>query len=154
MLKAVPHAFFSWDFTILKNDVPIAEIDTAWFMERAEIDVEGQRYAIRRESWGCGRFFMETPAGDVIASVEKPSWLFRRYVVDFDGRRYELKALAPIARSFGLFDQERRIGTIRPDAILIRRTTLDLPRTMPVAVQVFLFWLVLILWRRAARSSS
>ncbi len=153
MLRAIPKGFFSWDFTVLQDGVPIAEIDMSWFRERGEFDIVGQRYEVYRESWLAGRFVIQSAAG-VLATAEKPSAFLRSFTVDHAGRRFQLKAMSPFGRSFGLSENGRLIGTVGPDFWLSRKATIDLPEHIAVPAQVFIFWLVLILWRRAARSSS
>ena len=153
MLRGVPRSLFSWDFDVLQDGVPIAVIDMAWFRERGELDIAGQRYEVYRESWMGGRFFIESSEGP-LASAEKPSALFRSFVVDYDGRRLQLEAASPFTRRFLVLENDVRIGTIGPDFWLSRKATIDLPQDIPVPVQVFMFWLVLLLRRRAANSSS
>ena len=41
----------------------------------------------------------------------------------------------------------------RPRGLFSRKLTIDLPDELSLAVQVFMTWLVIILWRRAAKSS-
>ncbi len=150
MLQAVPKSIFSWNFTVSQADRLIADVSMAWSGERAELRVEGIRYEVSREGWLSGRFVMTSDLG-VLAVAEKPSAFFRSFVVQYGNRRFQLKALALSTRGFGLTEGSTRVGTIEP-AFWSRTTTIDLPDDIDLPVQVFMFWLVLILWRRAARS--
>jgi hypothetical protein len=46
------------------------------------------------------------------------------------------------------------LGRIEPKGALTRRTTIDLPEELPLPMQAFCFWLVLVLWNRAAAAAS
>jgi hypothetical protein len=153
MLKAVPKSIFSWDFTVSLAGQPIAEVDTLWFREKAEMFVDGQRYGVYRERWMSGLFVLESGAG-VLATAEKPSAFFRSFKVHYGSRRFQLEALSPFTRSFSLAEGVTPVGTIRPVFWLSRTTTIDLPNDIVLPVQVFMFWLVLILWRRATSSGG
>lgn len=61
----------------------------------------------------------------------------------------QLKALQVFFRRFGLFEQSAQIGMISPAGWLGRKAIIDLPKRMPVPVQMFLFSLVTFLWRMA-----
>jgi hypothetical protein len=153
MLQAAPKSLFSWDFTVSQAGRTIAEVDMSWLREKAELYVESQRYEVYREGWMSGRFVMASDAG-VLAAAEKPSAWFRSFVVEYGDRRFQLAALSPFTRSFVLTEGPTSVGTAKPDFWLSRTTTIDLPDDIELPVQVFMFWLVLILWRRAANSSG
>ena len=90
-------------------------------------------------------------AGRVVASARKPSAFFRAFEVELPGRRFELKAVSVWGREFGLYEGETLIGRIGPASWLGRSAVIDLPDALPTEAQVFLFWLVLVLRKRAAR---
>ncbi len=46
------------------------------------------------------------------------------------------------------------MGGVRPTSFFGRRAVVDLPDDIALTTQVFLFWLVATLWRRAANASS
>jgi hypothetical protein len=153
VLRATPRSIFSGAFTGRRGGEVVAEIDPAWFGERAEVTVDGEPYALTRESVLEGTFAMRS--GDrVVASARKPSAFTRAFEVELGGRRLELKAVSVWRREFGLFEGGSLIGRIAPAAWLGRTAVIDLPDDLPPHAQVFLFWLVLVLWRRSASSSS
>ena len=153
MLHATPHGIFSWDFTLSKDGVALAEIDMSWFRERAEVKIGEQTYTVYRESVMQGTFALQS--GDqVLAQAQKVGAFTRAFEVNFAGRQLELKALSAWKRQFGLFENGAQIGHIGPTNWLRRKAVIDLPGDIPLPVQVFLFWLVVILWRRAAGSAA
>ena len=148
MLTATPRSMFSWDFTAYEDGIAIADIDMAWFGERAEVTIKGCPYCVRRESVLEGTFALKR-GDEVLARAVKPSMLVRAFEVEFAERRLEMQALAVWSNEFGLFDAGAQIGRIGRVRWFGWETVIDLPNDIALPVQVFLFWLVLILWRRA-----
>jgi hypothetical protein len=152
-MYAMPQSIFSWAFTIRRDGEPVAEIDPAWFGERAAVTAAGESYTLTQESLLRGEFAMRS--GDqVVASARKPSVFARAFEVDLPGRRFELSAITPWGNDFGLFEGGSRLGQIGRAGWLGWKSVIDLPEEVPTHEQVFLFWLVLLLWRRAASSSA
>jgi hypothetical protein len=150
MLRAAPHGILSWDFTIFRGETAIADIDMSMWRERAELTIDGQVYSVYRESMLEGTFVLRS--GDLVL-VRAQKGFTRTFDIDVAGRHMELKALSFWTREFGLFENNALIGRIGPRSWLGRKATIELPESVSLPVQVFLFWLVLILWRRAAQSS-
>ena len=125
----------------------------AWFREEGLLTVSGVPYRAYREAWMRGPFLLET-AGTVLARAEKPSALQRRLLVEFEGRRFTLQPRSLVSRDFILLDDGAEAGRIVPEGLLTRRAQAHLPEAMPLPVKVFLMWLVILLWKRAADSSS
>ena len=159
MLQARPKGFFSWDFVVSEGNEEIAEVSFAWFRERGELDVKGEPCAIYREGL-MGDFCLEWN-GEVVARATKTSMWTRRFVVRFEGREFVLEAKSILSRAFVLRDAGedgrdagRELGRISPAGIFTRKATIDLPEGVPLPVQVFMCWLVVIMWRCAAKSKS
>jgi hypothetical protein len=153
VLQATPRGIFSRSFTVRHGGRTVAEISPGWFGEQAEVTVAGETYTLTRESVLEGTFAMRS--GDqVVASARKPSAFVRAFEVELSGRRFELRAISVWGRAFGLFDGATLVGRIGPAAWLGRSAVIDLPDDVPPHAQVFLLWLVLVMWRRAASSSS
>lgn len=149
MLEAKPKNIFSWDFFILDVDKKIAELDISWAREKACFMFGGIDYEIRRDSILQGTFSLH--AGDeLIAHAQKDNLYSRCFQINYSDRIMQLKALQMLFRRFGLFEQSAQIGTISPAGWPGRKAIIDLPKQMPVPVQMFLFCLVAFLWRRAA----
>ena len=152
MLRAVPRHMFSWRFTVCDGDAEVADVRTAAFRERGLLTVNDVDCTIRREP-GWGAFVLEADGHELVRAV-KPSALVRRFEVTYEDQAYILQARSPLVRAFELLRDDERVGTIVPEHALTRTTRIDLPEELPVVVRVFLFWLVLVLWKRAAGSSG
>ena|SRR5271157_3624054 len=149
MLALVPHNVLSWDFSVLRDGSPVAEIDVSWFREKGTLTVDGVQYPVYREHLMSGAFILEFN-GTQLARAEKPSALFRCFLVKHAGQTYTLKAETALFRKFVLLENDREVGSITPEGPIIRNAMVDLPDNLPLPVQVFLIWLTVILWKRAA----
>jgi hypothetical protein len=148
MLDATPRGLFTGGFTVRQGGNTIAEIDPSWFGERAEIRAGGQTYAAYRESLRAGTFVLQS-GERALARARKASAFARAFAVDLAGRPLELKATSVWSRAFGLFEGGVPVGRIGPAGWFGRQAVIDLPPGVPLPAQLFLLWLVLVLWRRA-----
>jgi hypothetical protein len=152
-IEIVPMSWFSWNFRVLQNESPLAEIDIASWREKGLLAVGGSTYKVYREGLMSGRFVLEAN-GTEMASAEKPSALRRSFTVRYDDRAYELRAESAFRRTFVLLEQGVQIGSIAPTGLFTRKATVNLPAALPLPVQVFLIWLTLILWKRDSDSAA
>jgi hypothetical protein len=91
---------------------------------------------------------------EVWARATKESAFVRRFVVRTAERELILEPAALFARSFRLVENAMIVGYVLPDHFFTRACTLEFPDDLPAPVQVFLFWLVALMWRRAARAAA
>lgn len=149
MLELVPQGWFSWNFTVLQNGGPIAEIRMSSGREKAELAIADATYTTARERLMSGLFILEFN-GAQVATAEKPSAFLCSFNVVHEGKTYILKAASSFGRKFVLIDREfeRELGSIRPAGIFTRKATAELPDELPLPVRIFVLWLTLILWKR------
>ncbi len=143
----IPKSWFSWNFRIMAGDRRVAEIETSLMSEKGRLSVEGMSYQAYREGMLHGAFVLDA-SGTVLARAEKPSALFRSFVLEHGGKSYTLAARKALKREFVLNDGESEIGTMAPAGAFTRRAVAELPEELPLPVQVFIVWLVLLMWRR------
>ena len=153
MLHATPRGLFTWGFTIRQGGDTIADIDPSWLGERAEITVEGHTYSAYREGLLAGTFALQSEER-TLARARKASVFVRAFDIDLAGRPMELKAASVWRREFGLFENGEQVGRISPASWFGWHAVIDLPPDIPLPAQLFLFWLVLVLWRRAAAADA
>jgi hypothetical protein len=153
MLRTIPNHWFTWNCEVLENAVPVASINFAAWGEAGELIVQGSRYRVYRESPLSGNFILEEN-GNRITSAKKPNPLLRAFFLEYAGRQYKLKAKSPLGRTFVLQEYAQSIGSICPEHAFTRKAIVDLPASIPLAVRIFLVWLVMILWRRPQSQSS
>jgi len=153
MLRATPVSWFSWNFLVSDGDNPVAEINLAWLREAGQLSVGETSYRVYREGVMSGAFILEKD-GVRLARAEKPSAVFRSFVVDYNGRSFTLEAESALRRKFVLKDGEGLVGSIFPEGTFTRKCIVDLPPDIPLAVRVFMIWLVIILWKRESDGSA
>jgi len=106
MLELVSLGWLSWDFSVLQNGSPIAEIDISSWREKGVLIVGGSSYNVYREGMMSGQFILELN-GIQLASAEKPSALYRSFTVQHGGKTYTLKAAAALRRTFLLLRNDQ-----------------------------------------------
>jgi hypothetical protein len=146
-LQVVPTHWYSSDFTIRQASRAVANADVSWWREKGALTIEGVRYEAYREGVLTGTFVLERN-GTVIARAEKPSALFRKYLVRHGDREYTLDARSAFRRAFVLLDGSRQIGTIEPTSALTREAIANLPDSWPLPIRAFVIWLTMTQWRR------
>jgi len=153
MLKVIPKSWFSWDFVITEGASPIADIDVSWWREKGVLTVRGSRYDVYREGMMSGAFILES-SGSILARAEKPSAFRRSFELEYGKKLYILRAESAFGRKFVLIEGDREVGWLSPNGVFTRQATSDLPEEIPLPVQVFMIWLVVILWKRESDSAG
>ncbi len=87
MFELVPLGWFSWDFSVLQNGSPIAEIDISSWREKGVLAVGGSSYNVYREGLMSGAFVLESN-GAQLARAEKPSALRRSFTIQREGKTW------------------------------------------------------------------
>jgi hypothetical protein len=151
MLRALPKSLFSWNYAVLDGAQPVADIEISFWGERGRLQVQDVSYEVRREAW-LGAFVLQA-GGSVLARAEKPSPFLRSFAIHHEGRSYTLRARSPFERTFVLAHGQEAIGSVSPEGIFTRRARADLPLDLPLPLRVFMIWLALILWKRAANAA-
>jgi len=152
MLRAIPKGWFSSVYKVLDNNTHVATLDPSYFREAAELTIKGSTYSLYREGLMSGAFILKT--GDsILARALKPSALYRSFQVEQAGKQYTLEAEAVLSKRFVLSEGGVRVGAVYPERALTRKTVVDFPEEIPLAVRVFMFWLVMILWNRSDSGS-
>ena len=151
MLYAEPHSAISWDFTVYDDGVSVAEIDLAWVRERAVVTIKEVDCDVYRE--GVGGAFVLAVDGYVLMRAEKTGVFSSAFDITYDEQAFHLKKRSVFSRAYDLFQADNVVGTITPRGVFTRRMDADLPEDLPLAVRVFILWLVIVLWKRAASAS-
>lgn len=153
MLEAVPKSFFSSNFDLRSSGQSLAVLDVSLWRERAEFVLDGIPHRLYREGMLSGDFVLER-AGSVIARAVKPSAFRARFEVNLSGRPFTLQRLSIFSRRFGIFSGDQQVGLIRPAAFFTQRAVLELPSDWPAAIQLYVFWLTLLIWKRDRRAAA
>ena len=157
-LRIKLRSWFKWQFDVLDDNERVAFIDLKLFKEGAEMEIGGEPFRIYREGWVSGHFVLEAFRQE-IARADKPSAFRRRFVVSFAGRRFILEAANPVGRTFVLHEEPKdgigvEVGRVAPVKWFKRDAVASFDEDLPVAFDVFVIGLVLVMWKRASDASS
>jgi hypothetical protein len=149
-LEFFPKRTFSMRrYTLTRAGVEIGQIDCGGMRQPATLTVGGASY--NPVSEGVLRTKFHLDAGGVrIADVEPAGTYFRRFIVHAGAKTYTLKVASWFGRNFVLTENDVEVGRIARTGLFTARCRAELPDDMPLPVQAFLIWLVLITWRRQA----
>lgn len=163
MLQAIPKGLFSNDYEIHRDGVRVALLDPSVWRERGEVEIEGKTYELDREGW-LGDFRLLDKMKHPLVTATKPSALRKRFEVSYGEKRYVLEKASLWHSGFALRERipggttsgkdVRTVGSIEKAGIFTRRAVLDMPEDWPLPVQVFVFWLVVVIWTREQSVAS
>jgi hypothetical protein len=145
--------WYSWDFDVTDGGRHVAHLDVSAWREQAVLTIDGVAHRVYREGVGSGDFLLERD-GIVLARATKPSAFRSAFEVRHDGRTYELAKESWWQRRFVLRSGSAEIGSLAPRSALGREAVATLPEPWPLPLKVFVIWLVVILWKRAAAAGS
>ncbi len=148
LLEFFPKSFFSMRrFRIVRDGVPVGEIDGGRMREQATITIGGATYAAAREGLMSGAYYLEA-GGKRLASAERPSVFSRRFTLQTGAKTYSFGAASAFGRSFALTENGVDVGTIARESFFSRRSMAKLPDDLGLEVKAFLIWLVILMWQR------
>ena len=154
MLTAKPHSCFSWCFYILdENQNCIADISQHWLREQGQFCIGPACFSVRRDGFLNGTFSLQLN-GSVLATARKTGMFTPGFDIQIGNDFCHLAAEHLFTRRFMLTRQGQYLGEVRPLHLFTRQATISFPEEIPVAIRIFLFWLVLILWRRASNNND
>ncbi len=152
MLHCVPRSVFSWFFDVTGSDAGPGEITFNIFTEQGTVSLGSERFDVVKHGVLSGRWTLESD-GHVHAEATK-STLTRRFTVVADGVELELVARSPFGRAFRISCGDEEIGGVESAGIFTRRASIECPPSVSEPVQLFLGWLAILTWKRAAASSG
>lgn len=147
MLQARPVRAFSRDYHLEDDGRTIATLDVSWWKDAGTFAIDGTEYSLSREHLMDGAFVLQGD-GEELARATKPSAFRSRFDLEIGDGWYSLARTSALGRAYRVVDEDAEVGTIRPAGWLTRRALVDLPSEWPLPVQVFVFWLVLVMWNR------
>lgn len=148
-----PRGWFSWDYDLIQGGSLLTSISLAWFREKGEFTLGGQRFSIFRDG-PLGPFILSDSGGHVLAKGVKPSFLRRRFELERDGHCYLLEADSPFSNTYNLMEGPSVIGTIRCRRLLSWKGEARLLPDLPLPFRIFVLWLVIILWKRDSQGAA
>ncbi len=151
MLTCLPQSICSWNYLITEPDIT-ASIEFDFWTEQGKISVDPDFYFVQH-AWLSGEWSLVSENGTIALAV-KPNPLTRVFEVSYGNDFLILRAQSPLTRSFLIEQSNALLGTIEPMHPFTRRAFIDCSRSLTIPIQLFLFWLAVLMWRRAASNSS
>lgn len=152
VLTATPKNLFSWTYEIADRRGHIATVSLHWLREAGRLVIDQTPYSLGREGWISGVFYLDSGRAR-LASATKQSVLTRSFDLEIDNETYVLRPKSMFRRAFVLESRGKIVGEISPTSLFSRGAEADLPLELSVAARIFVLWLVILMWRRAAASS-
>jgi hypothetical protein len=154
-MRAKPKNLFSFDFEVSEKGRLLCLLDHSYWRECASFSLAGRTHTLGRER-GWGAFWVREGGarGEVLCRATKVSVFRRRFSLRIDREEFVLEPRSLFGYGYVLRSRGQVVGSIQRVRFLSREMAVDLPEELPVAIRVFLLWLVLLMKRRARRSSS
>ena len=150
MLTVVSNAW-SYTFSVTDGTESVAQaVDLSWWGNKGELRIRDDIYTARRDK---SSYLLESAAG-VLARAEQPRKWFGELVIEHSGRRYKLRAKSALRRQFLLLEGSRQIGSLSPEGLFTRKAAVELPKAIPLLLQVFIIWLAMSLWQHEDCSAA
>jgi hypothetical protein len=145
-------SFFGWNCSISMDGCPSGDMTFAWMGRSGTIVVAGESFHVRSQglltrSWDLWQ------GSSLLASASKRA-LGSQFEVDLDGVRFELQRPSLFGRGFVVKQGSGTIGSLERGGWFSRNMVGDLPDTWAPEQRAFVMWLVMMVWRRRARSRS
>ncbi|ANM31490.1 hypothetical protein ABI59_20850 [Acidobacteria bacterium Mor1] len=147
--QMIPRGFFKRRYDVVAGGSPLATLRT--HESRSEFVLGGTTYGIQREP-GWGDFVISSDEGE-IGRATKHSALTSTFTVTFDDTEYTLVSPG-LKSSFELRTGEATVGAVRAGGFWAIRGEVDLPDELSTARQLFVLWLVAIMWVRAEETAA
>ncbi len=153
VLTATPKNIFSYDYHVLRGEDRIAFLDLALVRRRGSIIIGEQ--TLRVEANGILRpqfvlYLDDRP----IAEAQKASVFRDRLYLKLGNAECEVRRRGLLGLRFEVLVNEQKVGEIVRLRWYSRKARIDLPEDWPLGLQLFVFWLVVLIWKRDSNSSS
>ncbi len=146
------HKTSAWrgHYRLTEGGREITTWDSSFWKSGGEFVLGGQRFRVRSNGWGS-KYTMTDDAGAVVASAGKVGR--KRWNVEAGGQTFDFQR-----KSFWSSEQElvlagARVGSVRKQSAWRSDVDVDLP-TLPPAVQVFVFGVVVSMWEQQSAAAA
>jgi hypothetical protein len=117
--------------------------------EGAQFTADGEQLVIRRER--SKRFLLDGPRGSGVTAERETH---RRWVLTTPNERLELVRPSIWRSPWELHRGGVPVGRIEPQGWFGKTSHADLPADLPLAVRVFVYYVVLVQWERANAAAA
>jgi hypothetical protein len=145
MLIMRKQGWLGWSYVVQNGtQQPVADLSVAVFGDSGSFSIQGTRYVVEHEGW-LGRRFRLQRDGAIVARTSKGS-AGHVFEIEAGEARYSLRQKSFASPEYVVLDGSRRVGSLlRPS--YVRSAQVDACAEVPLPVQVFLLWLMALLWK-------
>ncbi len=151
VIRCLPMGVCSWNYRIdgLGRKV---EIRFDWLSETGAILIKGNELRIKKHGMRSGKWTLEMD-GNLLAAAKKRDVFTRTVDIADESGSYVLQAVSALGRTFNLTLDEQIYAVLKPDHAMTRRASIEVRSSdVEFTTLVFAFWLVALMWKRAANS--
>lgn len=150
-LQCIPASMWGWNYGI-ETSQGIARIELKVMKDEGEIILPDESYTITHPMLSGEWTFTQVIDGkdSIVAQARKPNPLRRKLELTFGAKKLVLQAVSPFRREFQIRQSSQVLGRIRPDSFSSRQATIEVNAPLDLKIQLFMFWLTVMLWRQGA----
>jgi hypothetical protein len=149
MLIAKPKGIFRLSFEIFDHTGQKAGlVEFSTFGESGTISTQVKTYSVYRESTFGD--FLCVSGNLAFARASKMSFFSNSFSVSNENHVFNLESNGMFSSDFSLKLGNEAIGSIRRPSFFSRESEIDISQDLSFEVQMFVFWLVLLNWKRAS----
>lgn len=152
-MKAIKKGIFSNRVSLRDDEQEVGELAMKWFGEEGELTVDGVGFELYRERAFSGSFVMAR-GEEMFAEASKPSAWRSTFEITFGDTTCVMKKKGAFSSKFVLEYRGEEIGRITRKGVFSQVMSVEVPEGWPRALQAFLLWLALIVWRREANAAA
>lgn len=150
-LQCIPASMWGWNYGI-ETSQGTARVEFKVMKDEGEIVLPHTSYFIEHPMLSGEWMLKQVTDGkdSMVARARKPNPLRRKLELTFGTKKLFLQAVSPFRREFQIRQENQILGRIRPDNFSSRQATIEVDTPLDLRIQLFLFWLTVMLWRQGA----
>lgn len=148
-LHCIPASMWGWNYGI-ETSQGTARIELKVMKDEGEIVLPDESYTITHPMLSGEWVLKQDSEDSIVAQARKPNPLRRKLELTFGTQKLVLQAVSPFRREFQIRQSSQVLGRIRPDSFSSRQATIEVHSPLDLKIQLFLFWLTVMLWRQGA----
>ncbi|WP_299487611.1 hypothetical protein [Acaryochloris sp. IP29b_bin.137] len=148
-LHCIPASMWGWNYGI-ETSQGTARIELKVMKDEGEIILPDESYTITHPMLSGEWVLKQDREDSIVAQARKPNPLRRKLELTCGTQKLVLQAVSPFRREFQIRQSNQVLGRIRPDSFSSRQATIEVNAPLDLKVQLFMFWLTVMLWRQGA----
>jgi hypothetical protein len=153
VLHTEPLSWASFGARILDGERELTQLRITAFKGRGSFELDGDSFEILPQGF-LGSNAVLKKGSSVIARVNKPSFLKRRFEISSAGHHLRLESTGWLGKEYVLYLGSQEVGRVRREGFTGRKLRLEFPDEVPVFVQVLMAYVVLSQAKREAAAAA